>query len=120
MIKPLGHQVEYLLLCAVRLLHLDYVAYYVLSVLHVHLEHLDGLALSLHLLNHLGVDYLLESVTPVVWLLLLRLLLRLWDHSIQKYLDDYQEVLVSKEHQVLEGGVDALLGCRVNVGASMG
>ena len=113
-VQPLGHESENLLLSAIRLLHLDNVADYVLSVLHVHLEKLDCLALGLHFLQHLLTDYVLEVARPVVVALLLALChlgTGGWeDHAVQEDLHDDQQVLVREEHQVLEARVDARLG----------
>ena len=72
----------------------------------MHLEELDGLALGLHLLEHLLTDYVLEVASPIVVALLLAsgdLGTGGWDdHAIQEDLNDDQQVLVREKHQVLK------------------
>jgi hypothetical protein len=96
------------------LLCFDDVPHDVLSVLHVHLEHLDGFTLSLDLFNHLLANYLLQIVCPVV-IRLLGAIGSCWhtslrhDHPTEENLYHDQQVLMSKEHKVLKRGVDSRL-----------
>ena len=100
-VEPLGHRCEYLLLGAVRLLHLDYVADYVLSVLHVHFEHLYGLALGLNLFKHFLTNHALQALCPEVASIFL-FALAVANHTVEKDLNHYEQVLMCEKHQVLQ------------------
>ena len=123
LVEPLAHHREDALLRPIRLLQLYYIPHYVLCILHVHLQQLDCLALSLDLLKHLSVHNGLESCGPVVVRLLFVIIggrCVLNNHTVQEYLDDDEEILVGEKHKVLQRGIDAGFGWRIDVWASMG